>query len=571
MSYDRGARLVILLVLVMALALLAAACTLGVLGPVLASSRSFVGRTFAAPQPGAPPLSARVGDGGIPADAAAGHGLTPSPSPLEMERGAGQSGAPHPSSLPLAISGRKGHRGGITAEATATAVPTPTPVPTVTVEEFWQRMRSIEYATVLDQLQVLPPDRRDDPLFGIDDALVEENETAPLLNGSGASIDRVEVRWDAIEPSPGDFQFDELDRLIAESEKWHLRVLAVVDGAPAWAVSDADRVGTGPPAALSAPAFLPTGAADTDNPWAFFLATVSRRYGARIGAWEIWNEPNFRDFWHGSPADYAQLLAVARSVLGQTVPGSPVLVGGMVEDDGAFLGAVVRDLCPTGTCRSPPFDAVAWHVYGNPDDVLTVVERTRAVLAAYRLQPRIWITEANVAVNDPAGPGDAIDGPDAVSLDQQAAFVARFYTLARAAGIQTAMIYRAADVDENRHYWGLLRADFTGRPALFAYRTAADWLSHTTFVRLVHPTPGVTWIALRRPGEDVNVLWSDDVRPSRVRIPARAATGLLVRCTGASGEIRASDGVFTVTLPAAPPRRPQTAPLGEPIYLVVRD
>lgn len=453
----------------------------------------------------------------------------------------------------------------------ATAVPAATPaaVPTATLEEFWERYRALTHSPVLDHLAILPADRRDDPLFGINDALTMEDASTAILRGAGASIDRVEVRWDEVEPAPGVYQFERLDRLVQLAERWNYTILAVVDGAPAWAVERSTNVGAGPPRDLGAPPFRPDGTVNPLNPWAAFLATVARRYGSRIAAWEIWNEPNFRDFWHGSPAEYARLLQVARATLQVSAPGATVLVGGMVEDDGAFLQAVLATLCPRGSCASAPFDGVAWHVYGNPADVLAVTRLTRALLAPYHCTAPVWITEANVAVDDPRAPGDALVGPDAVSLSQQAAFVAQVYGLARAAEVRTVAIYRASDVDEDRHYWGLLRDDLSGRPSFFAYHTAARWLAHTRLVQLSHLPGAVTRVQLQSATQEVDVLWTDETRPVTVRIVAPFPHALLGGATGETQPIDAVGGVFSITLPPAPPRRPPTAPLAEPVYLII--
>jgi hypothetical protein len=477
--------------------------------------------------------------------------VAPTPSPLPPRPSIVPTSTPFPTRPP----------------ADPTAVPTPRPTPTITLEEFWARLRQLEYHSVLDQLPVLPPGRRDDPLFGINDALSAEDATAPIMHGLGASLDRVEIRWDEIEPSPGEFRFDRLDGLVQNAERWHISVLAVVDGAPAWAVDGKERVGAGPPKGLDKPALLPGGKANPENPWAFFLWTVSKRYGSRIAAWEIWNEPNFRDYWRGTPEDYALLFQIGRQVLHQTSPKAPVLIGGMVEDDGGFLRTVVQRLCPTAPCPSPPFDGVAWHIYGNPGDLLGIVDQTRSTLGPYRVQPTIWVTEANVAVDDPQTPGALITGPDEVSLEQQAAFVLQLYALARAVDVRTVAIYRAEDVDEGR-YWGLLRANLTARPALFAYRTAADWISHAQFVKLSHPAPEVTRVELRRPGQSISVIWTDSTTPVQIEVPTASSTGTLVQFTGAATEIHASQQTFRISLPVAPPRRPATAPLALPVILV---
>ncbi len=535
----------------------------GILGPVGATARALVQRLTAAtrvapewsfggtrplPTPTALIVLARVPPV-VPSPGAPT--VEPTPSPVPLPPTIVPTPMPSPTRPP----------------PDPTALATPSPRPTVTLEEFWNRLRAFEYHSVLDQLPILPAGRRNDPLFGVNNALSAEDATAPILHGLGASLDRLEIRWDEVEPSPGEFQFDRLDGLLHNAERWHISVLAVVDGAPAWAVDGKERVGAGPPKGLDKPALLPDGKPNPENPWAYFLWTVSKRYGDRITAWEIWNEPNFRDYWRGTPEDYALLVQVGRQVLHQTSPKVPVLIGGMVEDDGSFLRAVEQRLCPTAPCPSPPFDGVAWHIYGNPADLLSVVDQTRSILAAYRVQATIWVTEANVAVDDPQTPGALITGPDEVSLEQQAAFVLQLYALARAVDVRTVAIYRAEDVDEGR-YWGLLRANLTARPALFAYRTAADWISHTQFVKLSHPAPEVTRVELRRPGQSVSVIWTDSTTPVQIEVPTASTTGTLVQFTGAATEIHASHQAFRVSLPAAPPRRPATAPLALPVILV---
>ncbi len=544
------------------LGLLVVACAPNVLRPAISVSRAFVHHVAAGPGfsiASAPKLAVPT------ATPTALLVLVEIPTPIAPPRKPSIAPTSAPTHTPLPRIPTPTPIPPTRPPADPTAIPTPTP--TVSLEEFWARMRSYEYHSVLDQLPILAADRRIDPLFGINNALAAENATAPIMRGLGATLDRVEVRWDEIEPSPGEFQFDRLDRLIAAAERWNISVLAVVDGAPAWAVDRPERVGAGPPRALDQPALLPTGKANPANPWSYFLWTVATRYGNRISAWEIWNEPNFRDFWRGSPQDYALLFQVAHAALHQANPRTTVMLGGMVVDDGSFLSAVIQQICPIVPCPTPPFDAVAWHVYGNPTDVLRVAEQTRSILAPYQVAVPIWITEANVAVDDPEAPRPLVVGPDAVSLDQQAAFVLQLYALARAAGVHNVAIYRGQDVNEGRH-WGLLRANLTARPALVAYRTAAEWISHTQFVQISHPVPLATRVELRRPGENISIIWTDSTTAVQIDVPTTATTGTLVQFTGTKSAVHAVGKAFRVPLPAAPPRRPATAPLALPVILV---
>ena len=458
-----------------------------------------------------------------------------------------------------------------TPARTATPRPTPSPEATATplpLSAVWDRLRGLQFVPVLDDLQPLPANERDDPFFAIDDALVSDDAASYVMRGLGASIDRVEVRWDLLEPRPGVFDFAQMDALMNDARQLDYSVLVVVDGTPEWAVIDGQTMGSGVPRDLGVPALLPDGSVNPANPWAVFLATAARRYGARVGAWEIWNEPNTAAFWQGSVTDYAQLLSVSRQVLRQERPHEPVVVGGLVPDGGQFLTELTRQLCPTGRCGDAPYDAVAWHVYNNPNDAPLLTALTHDLLTPYGLSPSVWITEANVPVDDPRSPADAVVGPDAVSPEQQGAFVVQLYALSRAAGVQTVAIYRASDVDDQGHYWGLLRSDGTGRPALFAYATAARWLNHTRFLQPSHPQPDVTVLQFCRPGQRITVAWTDAPEQTTVSLPAMASAGQLVSATGQSQPIQAVGGVFRVLLAPASHGSKQSVPLAPPIFLI---
>lgn len=444
--------------------------------------------------------------------------------------------------------------------------PTATPLP---LGVFWDRLRALQFAPVLEHLQVLPADQRDDSFFAINDALVSDDTTAPILRGVGASMDRLEVRWDVLEPAPGDFQFAQLDALMQSAAQLQFSVLAVVDGTPDWAASTPAGSAASPPQGLDQPALMADGIPNAANHWAVFLAAVSQRYAGRIAAWEIWNEPNSPEFWLGMPQQYARLYDVAQTVLSRNTPATPVLIGGQVSDDGTFLRAVAAALCPNRTCSPGELHDVAWHVYDNPTDIPRLAALTRSLLQPYGLRPDLWVTEANVPVNDPESPADAVTGPDAVSLDQQAAFVLQATVVARAAGVRSLAFYRASDVDDLGHYWGLLRGDMTARPALLAYRTAAQWLSHARLLQLSHPQPEVTLAQFCRSGSLVTVAWNSGVLATSTSLVVAATQASLVDVTGALTPISPANGVVTLDLPGASAPTAQTVSLGQPRLLIV--
>ncbi len=423
------------------------------------------------------------------------------------------------------------------------------------------------FVPAIDNLTPLPASQRDDALFGVADALSTGDASAPVLRGMGASVDRVELRWDVLEPAPGVYDFADFDQTLKLNEQLGFTVLAVVDGSPQWAVPAGSPHGNSPPAGLDQPVYLADGTVNPANLWASFLATVVARYGTRIADWEIWNEPDTQDFWNGSPQQYARLLDVAHTVLTRREPGTHVLSGGMAFGDSVFLSQVVDALCPHGPCSDGFPRDIAWHVYDNPLDIPKLVSLTRVILQMHNVTPAVWITESNVPVIDPQAPGDAVVGPDSVTLAQQAAFVLQAYVLARQAGVHTLMVYRAADVDDRGHYWGLLRRDFTARPALLAYRTAAQWLSGTRPLGFTQSVAGVTYAAFCGSAGRVDVLWNSAPAATVVMLPYVATGAERISIAGDVQPLDITAGLAHVVLPATAPGTTNTVPLGSPVII----
>src|SRR5207248_2427014 len=81
---------------------------------------------------------------------------------------------------------------------------------------------------------------------------------------------------DSVEPSPGNYNWTELDTLTAAAERHNVKLLIVFLRAPAWA----DPKGGIPK--------------DDKNKQAYatMLANAAKRYPGKIAAYEIWNEQN---------------------------------------------------------------------------------------------------------------------------------------------------------------------------------------------------------------------------------------------------------------------------------------
>jgi hypothetical protein len=162
-----------------------------------------------------------------------------------------------------------------------------------------------------------------------------------------ASVVRVEVPWSALQPT-GSGQLEPrtlayTDRLVSDAAADGIRVIMMVDSTPCWASSAPAallrRCVAGRPeqAAYSWPASDPSS-------YASLVGTLVARYGTKLAALEVWNEPDqSNEHYFAGPhkaTRYAALLRAAYAAVKGANRGVPVLAGSLVGSNGAFLRAL---------------------------------------------------------------------------------------------------------------------------------------------------------------------------------------------------------------------------------------
>jgi polysaccharide biosynthesis protein PslG len=184
-----------------------------------------------------------------------------------------------------------------------------------------------------------------------------------LAHSLHAKVVRVEVPWSALEPlGPNQIEpraLAYLDRLTSDAAADGIGVIAMVERSPCWASSA--------PASLMR-ACVP-GQVSKANSWppsnpttfATFAAYLAQRYGTRLAALEVWNEPDQSNeaYFAGpeKPQRYAAVLRAAYPAIKQANPNVPVLAGSLVGANGVFL----RDLYAAGI--KGYYDGLAVHYY----------------------------------------------------------------------------------------------------------------------------------------------------------------------------------------------------------------
>ncbi len=105
------------------------------------------------------------------------------------------------------------------------------------------------------------------------------------------------IYWDEFEPTQGQYEWSQLDVVMATlSEYPQLELIPVIMNSPEW--SRQSSIATAPP--------------DSPTDIVPFLQSFAERYGDDIDYYQVWDEPNLDDAWgqnNPRPAEYAALLA----------------------------------------------------------------------------------------------------------------------------------------------------------------------------------------------------------------------------------------------------------------------
>jgi O-antigen ligase len=223
-------------------------------------------------------------------------------------------------------------------------------------------------AHVPTTLSSAQPDRPPQ-LLGVNVALEQYSaqqraEVLDAIAAAGFGWVRQRFPWDQIEPAPGAYDWTPWDEIVAATTTRELELVAVLDGAPAWARSPEDAAN---------PLAPPASRADFGR----FAAAFARRYGEALRFYQVWDEPNIAPHWgtrYVDAAEYAGLLREGAVQLRSADPNALILLaalaptvepGGLNQSDLAYLDALYT------AGAGAWFDAVAAQPYGfdrNPDD-----------------------------------------------------------------------------------------------------------------------------------------------------------------------------------------------------------
>lgn len=319
--------------------------------------------------------------------------------------------------------------------------------------------------------------------FSVSDA--EWRRELALLERAGANATRIDLAWSSLETEgKGRLTRDyvrRIDAVLREAERRGIAVIAMVFETPCWASSAPEELRQdceGRWWQRGVTAYPPR----DPNDYADAVRYIARRWGDRLAAIEIWNEPN-EDVGRflrapDTAVAYAELVRAAAPAVESVAPRLPVLAGALSGSDVPYL----QRLFDAGL--GPHVDGISVHPYNewrDPDDRghpeypkwsfrVGVPGVYRAMRANGHGEKGLWLTEFGFS---DCGRGDRW----CVSAKNQAEFVRDSMRIAaRWRYVRAAILYELRDSGTARQdresRFGLVSRRFRPKPAYRAFRDA---------------------------------------------------------------------------------------------------
>jgi hypothetical protein len=245
------------------------------------------------------------------------------------------------------------------------------------------------------------------------------------------------VSWRDMQRDPGGFEFKRLDGWVDLAEARGVELIYAFGVTPVWASARPEEAGAYGPGSAAEPARM--------EDWRQYVRAVVTRYKGRIRNYEVWNEPNWKNFYSGNWTELANLVREVSLIVKEVDPTARVILPALASDHGL---SVIDDFLRTGVGKY--VDVVAYHFYTGhrpPEVMFGMAGRLKESMRKAGLEAKpIWNTEFGWLVEgqgrriDPAVAGFAAKAP-VYSDDVAASFVVRAFVILASQGIERSYFY----------------------------------------------------------------------------------------------------------------------------------
>jgi hypothetical protein len=302
----------------------------------------------------------------------------------------------------------------------------------------------------------------------------------PQVGVGGFRMLSTETNWNQLNPSPGVYNWSMLDRWLSVAQRHGLSgddLIFTFAGVPKWASSKpGDNTCAGGSGTCDPPNDLNADGSGTNQHWKNFVHALASHVAGRVRYWEVWNEPYWKPYFTGTPAQIVRMAQDLRSIVQSVDPNARIL-----STAGSDMRVKLKNACWAAANMDPYFsagigkyvDVINFHAYfaptdapNQPENYASEVQCIRTMMANHGQQNKpLWASEGGWGHNT-----------DLTNLDSQAAFVGRAYLLLWSEGVKRFYWYRW-DNAQLGTLWnstnGLLKP---GQ----AYSSVHDWLVGAT-------------------------------------------------------------------------------------------
>jgi len=363
------------------------------------------------------------------------------------------------------------------------------------------------------------PDLRVGDGFGVNIHFTGQPRDLDLIAEAGFRFIRMDLSWSGIERQKGvyDFQRTGYDALTEGCTKRGIRIVYILDYSNELYESDRSvRTEQGRKA------------------FAAFAEAAAKRYAGKGILWEIWNEPNIRQFWNPQPSadDYSKLVAEAAPLVRNADPTGLVVApatSGIPFDwlEQCFKQGLLNHI-----------DVLSVHPYRSkpPETVIADYTALRELIGRYAPAGRQILV-----ICGEWGYSNVNWDKNPLSNQQQAQYLARMFLTNLYQEIAVSIWYDwkndGTDPNEREHNFGTVGHDLQPKPAYLAAKTLASALAGYTIKSRMALSNDKDFVFRMATKKEPGIVFWTVGQEHELTLPLKAGDGTLIDMFGSKSDI----------------------------------
>jgi len=350
----------------------------------------------------------------------------------------------------------------------------------------------------------IPPN---EPRFGMDAALSWYGGTPEMVSRSvnmmrqaGIGTVRDRLKWSQVQPTRHSVNWGRYEEVAKAISQAGMESVQVFHDSPHWT-----RPGSSTQTSVQPP---------FDNIAVFEFGQIyAKGLGKIVRNIEYWNEQN-SDFFPGFPFQYTNGLKAFSAGIKSIDPNIRVLIGSASGQPGRFFEEIYRN----GAVNF--FDVRNQHFYGKNADLDSFFDKHIAALERNGNVAAFpgWVTEMGFSLHRDQ------HGNMQTAEQDQAEYLIKAYAIGFATGYERVFFFFWRELIEAEHHtWGIVREDFSPRPAYLALALLTRHLAGASIVAIERHKTGRTVYFHRKNEAYLAVSWGDRAAINRL------GTGIEIR------------------------------------------